>query len=156
VQAKAVEICGRLWPDGGKPLRDRRDQRIVYLLAVLACHPQDSVSEWAHLLVDATVDAKPKRPLGLIQKIAKDQGVVLPHLLNRLHVPEWALEFVQAIFPPLPPAATNVRPPTQPVNAPDEVMPAPGFGRDLRAEMERRAAAIAGTWCPNGDHRQRE
>jgi hypothetical protein len=95
IQAKGLALCVALWPPEKRRtlrFRDRRDQRLLYRLAILRLDPRHS--HWVKQLVDEVADARPKNPLALLQaqmKLHGPEGVSVDRLLRSIDVPLWAL-----------------------------------------------------------------
>ena len=98
VEPAAREVCKTLWPPPRilGTIRDRRDQRLIYRLAVL------SLSEihggWVRRLLAETAEARPKNALAWLQAHAPDfapDGCHVERLLRSIPVPAYALADVR-------------------------------------------------------------
>ena len=91
-EATAVRLVNALWPDGRGPISDRRDQRLIYRLTLLARLPAHQA--WVRRWINETADRKARNPLAMLQALGPQSappGLDLPRLLSSIDVPAWAL-----------------------------------------------------------------
>ena len=92
VRQTAHAICRAFWKTPPDSIRDRRDQRLIYRLAVLLL--DEDWHAWIKKVVSETIDKKPKNPLAMLQsQMAKmmPNGWTVEGLLCSIDVPGWAL-----------------------------------------------------------------
>ena len=92
LKKEIFDLVKSLWPAGRSRIKDWRDNRLLYAVAVLRLTPEHA--EWIGHAVQETVQAKAKAPLGKLNKaidanIPKAMGRY--DLLRSINVPKWAL-----------------------------------------------------------------
>ena len=92
VKGKAHAICKAFWPTPPPPMTERRDQRLIYRLAVLALDEHHGA--WIKRLISETIDKRPKVPFAMLQSLMAKMipsGWTPERLLCSIDVPRWAL-----------------------------------------------------------------
>ena len=92
VKGQAHAICRAFWPKPPPHMKDRRDQRLIYRLAVLAL--DEHHGDWIKQLISETIDKKPEIPFAMLQSLMAKlipSGWTPVKLLCSIDVPRWAL-----------------------------------------------------------------
>jgi hypothetical protein len=151
VQIGMFTLLEELWPAGRGPVKDVRDQRLLYCVSVLRLHPDHE--SWIDRAVRETVQARPRSVLGKLNRSIDAHipiGLTRQELLRSIDVPRWALADPREWFGRDP----SPRVPASPCPRVPDPAERAVFRAALREHLDRHRPHPEK--APNGEEPQRE